>query len=110
MEQIDLVWGLEIYLPIDFDYLCTSCAHEKSHYLLLSNSSTTHYKKIELVVIDLTGPMSVPIWDEYTYALVIVKVSCRYPIAWLLKSKEEVSGAICYEYQMGLQLLSAMVW
>ena len=43
---------------------------------------------------DLTGPMSVPTWDRYLYALVMVKVSCQYPVGCLLKKKEDTGTAV----------------
>ena len=72
-------------------------------------TSNTKYDKIELVVMDLTGPISVPTWDGYVYALVIVEVSCQYPVGHLLKSKEEAGGAVrdviaMLEHQSGLKV------
>ena len=49
---------------------------------------------MELLVMDLTGPMSVPTWDRYLYALVMVKVSCQYPVGCLLKKKEDTGTAV----------------
>ncbi|KXN93160.1 hypothetical protein AN958_00084, partial [Leucoagaricus sp. SymC.cos] len=71
-----LVQGLKVHSPKDYDYLCTGCVHGKSHCLPLPSASTSHYEKMELVVIDLTGPMNVSTWDGYVYALVVVEVSC----------------------------------
>ena len=75
----------------------------------MPGTSNTKYDKMELVVIDLTGPISVPTWDGYVYVLVIVEVSCRYPIGCLLKLKEEVEGAVrnviaILEHQSGLKV------
>jgi hypothetical protein len=49
---------------------------------------------MELLVIDLTGPMLVSTWDGNYYALVVVEASCRYPIGRLLKSKDAVGEAV----------------
>jgi len=43
---------------------------------------------------DLTGPMSVLTWDGYLYALVMVEVSCQYPVGCLLKKKEDTGTVI----------------
>ena len=91
----NLVKGLDINLPQDFDHLCSGCANGKLHCSSFPKSSDNQYAKIELVVIDLTGPMSVPTWDEFLYALVIVEVSCRYPVERLLCTKEDTSIAVC---------------
>ena len=43
---------------------------------------------------DLTGPMLVPTWDGFLYALVIIEVSCCYPVGRLLRSKDETGTAV----------------
>ena len=43
---------------------------------------------------DLAGPMSVPTWDNYCYAMVIVEVSKWYPTGHLLKTKDKVNDTI----------------
>ena len=63
---------------------------------------------MKLLVMDLTGPMSIPIWDEYLYALVMVEVSCWYPVGHLLKKKEDTGIAVrnviaMLEQQSGLK-------
>jgi len=55
-----MVKGLELNSPLVFNHLCSGCMHGKSHKLLLPDLSSLSYLKIELVVIDLTGLMSVP--------------------------------------------------
>jgi len=62
---------------------------------------------MELLIVDLTGLMSVSTWDGYLYTLVIVEVSCHYAVDYLLK-KKEASIAIqdiiaMIEYQSGLK-------
>jgi len=49
---------------------------------------------MNLLVMDLTGPISVPTWNGYLYALVVVEVSCYYTVSCLLKEKEEASITI----------------
>ena len=43
---------------------------------------------------DITGLMSVPTWDSFLYALVIVEVSCRYLVGRLLRTKEDVGVTV----------------
>ena len=43
---------------------------------------------MELLIIDLTGPMSALTWNGYLYALVIIKVSYHYVVSYLLKNKK----------------------
>jgi len=50
---------------------------------------------MKLVVMDITGPMSVPTWNGFLYALVIVKVSCRYPVGRLLYTKKDIGVTVC---------------
>jgi len=63
---------------------------------------------MELLIMDLTRPMSVHTWDGYLYALVIVEVSYCHAVSHLLKEKEEASIAIqdimaMMEHQSGLK-------
>ena len=51
---------LNIFVFKEFDHLYNGCANGKSHYLLLSESNISQYSKIELLIIDLTRPISVP--------------------------------------------------
>jgi len=109
MQRKGFVNGLDLTAPNDYDHVCTGYAHGKSHRKPMPGTSNTKYGKIELVVVNLTGPISVPTWDGYVYALVIVEVSCRYPIGRLLKSKEEARGAVrdviaMLERQSGLKV------
>jgi len=109
IEQKSFVNGLDLMVPNDYDHVCTGYAHRKSHWKPMPGTSNTKYGKMELVVMDLTGSISVPTWDGYVYALVIVEVSCRYPVRCLLKSKEEAGGTVrdviaILEHQSGLKV------
>jgi len=94
MQWKSFINGLDLIAPNDYDHVCIGCAHRKSHWKPMPGTSNTKYSKMELVVMDLTGPISVLTWDGYVYALVIVEVSCQYPVGCLLKSKEEARGAV----------------
>ena len=54
------VYKLNVFVSKEFDHLCNGCANGKSHYLSLYGSNASQYSKIELLVIDLTRPISVP--------------------------------------------------
>jgi len=99
---------LNVFVPKEFDHLCNRCANSKSYHLLLLGSSASQYSKMELLIMDLTRPMSVSTWDRYLYALVVVEVSCHYAVSHLLKKKEEICIAIqdiiaMIEHQSGLK-------
>ncbi|KAJ3555983.1 hypothetical protein NP233_g12081 [Leucocoprinus birnbaumii] len=94
MSKQDMVRDLNLDAPLDYGHLCDSCMHGKSHKLPLPQASTSEYSKMELLVMDLTGPMSVLTWDGELYALVVLEVSCRYPVGKLLKSKDEVGRVV----------------
>jgi len=94
MQQKGFVNGLNLMVPDDYDHVCTGYAHGKSHQKPISGTSNTKYGKMELVVMDLTGPISAPTWDGYVYAFVVIEVSCQYPVGRLLKSKEEAGGTV----------------
>jgi len=80
MFQERIVKGLDIHAPKDFDQLCNGCANGKSHHLPMPETSTSKYSKMELLVMDLTGPMTISTWDGYQYALVVIEASCRYAV------------------------------
>ena len=108
MQNQQLVHGLEITASCKFNHLCSGCANGKSHCLPIPDSSMSHYSKMELLVMDLTSPMSVPTWDGYLYALVMVEVSYQYPVSRLLKKKEDTGTVVCniiamLEQQSGLK-------
>ena len=108
MVYLKTIHRLDVFTPKEFDHLYNRCANGKSHHLPLSGSSASQYSKIELLIMDLTGPMSVPTWDGYLYVLVVVEVSCCYAVGYLLKEKEETSIAIqdimaIMEYQSSLK-------
>lgn len=95
-----------------YDHVCEGCVLGKSHRLPFPKASTTTYEKLELVVVDLTGPMSVETWTGMSYTLVAVEASCRFGVGELLKSKDEVGEALKgivarLEHQANCKLLSA---
>ena len=94
MHRKNMVEGLSINSLHQYDHLCEGCALGKSHRLQFPKISTTKYELMDLIVLDLTGPMSVPTWGGASYALVIVEVSCRKPVGRLLNSKKEAYAAI----------------
>jgi len=94
MLRNQVVNGLKNGNPKDFNHLCNGCANGKSHWLPMPGTSTSQYSKMELLVMDLTGPMSVPTWDGFLYALVVVEVSCRYVVGCLLHDKDETGPTI----------------
>lgn len=73
MQRKELVQGLEITSMRDFDRVCEGCALGKSHRLPFPKRSHTTYEKMGLLVVDLTGPMSVPTWTGMQYALVVME-------------------------------------
>ena len=76
LARKDLVTGLTISSPQTFDHVCEGCVLGKSHWLPFPKASTTPYEKMELIVVDLTGPMSVETWTGMSFALVAVEANC----------------------------------
>ena len=79
----------------DFDYLCSSYANGKSYHLPFPKVSQSKYSKMKLVIMDLTSPMSVPTWDGFLYALVIIEVSYHYLVRKLSCNKAKTSTVVC---------------
>ena len=90
----DMVCGLSVLTLHEFDTLCEGCAFGKSQQLPFPKVSATEYPKMGLVIVDLTGPMSVETWSGKHYALIVVEASCRYGTGTLLTSKDEVYNAL----------------
>jgi hypothetical protein len=88
MKRKDLVEGLDLRSPEEFDFVCEGCILGKSHRLEIPKKSNTKYEKIDLIAIDLTRPMSHATWNGSLYALVIIEVSTRFPVGRLLPSKD----------------------
>jgi hypothetical protein len=75
LDQKSMVNGLTITSPKSYDHVCEGCMLGKSHRLPFPNASNTHYEKMELVVVDLSGPMSVTTWTGKAYTLVAVEMN-----------------------------------
>jgi transposase InsO family protein len=80
--------------PHSFDRVCEGCALGKSHRLPFPTVSETEYELMGLLVVHLTGPMSVETWSGKSYAIVVLKVSRRYGVGDLLESKDEAYAAL----------------
>lgn len=76
MTQKDMVQGLSVSELHAFDRVCKACSLSKSHQLPFPKDSATKHEKMDLIVIDLTGPMSVETWSGMSYALMVFEVSC----------------------------------
>ena len=50
---------------------------------------------MELLVVDLTGPMSVPTWTGRTYTLIVVEASHHKGVGRLLNGKDEAAPKLC---------------
>jgi len=73
-----------------FNHLYSSCIYEKLHKLPLPDVSSIRYDKIELMVIYLTGSMSVETWNGYLYAIIVIKVSFYCPVRKILKERKRL--------------------
>ncbi|KAJ3561473.1 hypothetical protein NP233_g10170 [Leucocoprinus birnbaumii] len=91
MSRKEMVKGLDIKSP-EIDHLCNGCMHGKSHKLPLPGSSDTKYSKMELLVMNLTEPMSVPTWDGYRYALVVIEEEVGVAVRDAVVMLERQSG------------------
>jgi len=49
---------------------------------------------MDLVVVDLTGPISMLTWSGMSYALMVVEMSCCFPIGRLLMAKSKAAAAV----------------
>jgi hypothetical protein len=94
LNQKSMVNGLTITSPRYYDHICKGCMLGKSHRLPFPNASHTHYEKMELVVVDLSGPMSVTTWTGKAYTFVAVEMNSRMGIGELLERKTEAAKTL----------------
>lgn len=87
MLQKKLVDGLSVSSPKEYDHVCKGCVLNKSHHLPVPKVSNSIYFKMELVVVNIMGSMSVETWIGWTYATVMMEASCQYRVGQLLIKK-----------------------
>ncbi|GKB37101.1 integrase, catalytic region, zinc finger, CCHC-type containing protein [Tanacetum coccineum] len=94
LPKQDLVDGL-LKFKYDKDHLCSACEQGKS-----KKSShppkmvTSTHSKLELIHIDLCGPMRVESINGKRYILVIVEDYSRYTWVYFLRTKDEAPDMI----------------
>jgi len=88
------IYELDVFISKEFDYLCNRYTNDKFYYLSLFGSRASQYSKMKLLIMNLTGPISISTWDEYLYVLVVMEVSCYYTVGYLLKTNEKASIVI----------------
>ncbi len=94
MSTKELVAGLKITAPWEFDHVCEGCVLGKSHCLPFPKQSTTVYEMCEVIVVDAAGPMSHPTWSGMWYALLVVEVRSRKGWPHLSADKEKMRGQL----------------
>jgi hypothetical protein len=77
-----------------YDHVCEGCVLGKSHRLPFPNASHTHYEKVELVIVDLSGPMSVATWTGKAYVFIAVEMNSWLGIGELLETKTEAAKTL----------------
>jgi hypothetical protein len=94
LKQKSMVDGLTITSPKSYDHICKGCMLGKSHRLPSPNASHTHYEKMELLVVDLSGPISVTTWTGKAYTFVAVEMDSQMGIGELLEHKTEAAETL----------------
>ena len=94
MVSKGLVKGLSATNLRDYDRVCEGCVLGKSHCLPFPKVSETKHELMDLLTVDLTGPMAVTTWSGMAYALIVVEAASRYITCQLLKSNEEVADVL----------------
>ena len=94
LSKKNLVKGLDIVSFHEYDHVCEGCVLSKSHRQPISKLSTTIYELMELIVVDLTGPMNLPTWGGLEFVLVVVEVSKQFGVGRLLTTKKEAAQAL----------------
>jgi hypothetical protein len=89
-----MVNGLTLSSLKEYDHVCKGCVLGKSHCLPFPKTSLTNYTPMELVVVDLTGPMSVETWSGMSYAFIAIEMNSWMNFGELLASKDEVAKTL----------------
>jgi hypothetical protein len=104
LDQKSMVNGLTITSPKSYNHICEGCVSGKSHCLMFPNASHTHYEKMELIVVDLSGPMSVATWTGKAYAFIVVEMNSWLGIRELLETKAEAAKTIKTGYEIRITI------
>ena len=94
MVHRDLVKGLMVTSLAEFDRVCEGCMLGKSHRLPFPKTNQTTYERGEVLVMDLSGPMSVEIWTGMKYAFVALDISSQKGFGEILKKKEDAPNLV----------------
>jgi hypothetical protein len=89
-----MVNGLTISSLKEYDHVCEGYMLGKSHRLPFPKASLTNYTPMELVVVDLTGPMSVKTWSGMSYVFIAVEMNSRMSFGELLASQDKVAETL----------------
>jgi hypothetical protein len=89
-----MVNGLTISSLEEYDCVCEGCVLGKSHRLPFPKASLTNYTPMELIVVDLTGPMSVEMWSGMSYMFIAVEMNSQMSSGELLASKDKVAETL----------------
>jgi hypothetical protein len=103
-----MVNGLTISSLKEYDHAREGCVLGKSHCLPFPKASLTNYTPMELVVVDLTGPMSVEMWSGMSYTFIAVEMNSWMSFGELLVYKDEVAETlkmiiVKLEHQSGIK-------
>lgn len=73
-------------------YVCTHCQIGKGHKLPFNNSSTVYSCPLELIALDLWGPLAIMSDQRNMYYLFFINAYTRYTWIFFLKSKSETQN------------------
>lgn len=85
MVRRELVKALTVTSLTEYDRVCEGCMLGKSHRLPFPKTSQTTYERGEVLVMDLSGPMSVETWTGMKYAFVALDAGTRKGFGEILK-------------------------
>jgi hypothetical protein len=94
MARKNMVNRLTISSLKEYDHVCEGCVLGKSHRLPFPKASLTNYTPMELVVMDLTGPMSVETWSGMSYMFIAIEMNSQMSFGELLASKDKVAETL----------------
>ena len=70
--------------------VCVDCQYGKSHRLPFQKSTNKASSALQLIHLDLLGPIRTPSYSDFQYAMIVVDDFSRYTWIYFLKHKSEV--------------------
>jgi transposase InsO family protein len=97
LAKEDMVKGLDVNLDAlraSKDEICEPCVSAKQHREPFPDSTTDSHKPLELLHMDLCGPLPVPSLSGCKYVITFLDDFSKYSVVRVVKHKDETAGLV----------------